>query len=130
MAGLLKRWPQPSRMLLTRAHKHHAMMCAGGGPHAQAENVGSLPRKAAGHCLALPADTVICMDSYVPADVTEAAQAISRRHAGHGERLPQLGEYGEVTPRTLLSGGCGCMQAALGRSETAQRSSLGSWLVG
>ncbi|KAL4436891.1 hypothetical protein ABPG75_004030 [Micractinium tetrahymenae] len=49
------------------------------------------------------ADTVICMDSYVPADVTEAAQAISRRHAGPGERLPRHEEYGEVTPRALLS---------------------------
>ncbi|KAL4432541.1 hypothetical protein ABPG77_000478 [Micractinium sp. CCAP 211/92] len=49
------------------------------------------------------ADTVICMDSYVPTDVTEAAQAISRRHAGAGGRLPRHDEYGEVTPRVLLS---------------------------
>ncbi len=44
------------------------------------------------------------MDSYVPTDVTEAAQAISRRHAGAGGRLPRHDEYGEVTPRVLLSG--------------------------
>ena len=51
-----------------------------------------------------PSDTVICMDSYNPLDVTERALAISRRHAGPGERLPRAKAYGDVTPRTLVSG--------------------------
>ena len=44
------------------------------------------------------------MDGYVPSDVTEAAQAISRRHAGTGASLPRHETYGDVTPRCLLSG--------------------------
>lgn len=67
------------------------------------------PSGTAGHKLAPRADTVICMDCYVPADVTDAAQAISRRHAGPDERLPRHEEYGEVTPRALLSGVCVCV---------------------
>jgi predicted ABC-class ATPase len=50
------------------------------------------------------ADTVIVMDAYVPSDATAAAKAIAARHAGAGDRLPQLPDYGEVTPRTLVSG--------------------------
>ncbi|KAI7846207.1 hypothetical protein COHA_000277 [Chlorella ohadii] len=50
------------------------------------------------------ADTVICMDEYLPADVTTQAQAISRRHAGPGDSLPRAERYGDVTPRTLKSG--------------------------
>jgi predicted ABC-class ATPase len=52
------------------------------------------------------ADTVICMDEYLPADVTAQAQAISRRHAGPGDSLPRPERYGDVTPRTLSSGKC------------------------
>ena len=51
-----------------------------------------------------PADTVICMDAYVPSDVTAAALAISARHAGKGDSLPCHTHYGDVTPRTLVSG--------------------------
>lgn len=49
------------------------------------------------------ADTVICMDAYVPSDVTAAALAISARHAGKGDSLPCHTHYGDVTPRTLVS---------------------------
>jgi hypothetical protein len=51
-----------------------------------------------------PADTVICMDCYIPSDVTQQAKAIAARHAGMGDALPRLAEYGAVTPRTLVSG--------------------------
>jgi hypothetical protein len=47
----------------------------------------------------------------VPADVTAQAQAISRRHAGPGETLPRQTEYGDITPRCLLTGGCGPLAA-------------------
>jgi hypothetical protein len=57
------------------------------------------------------ADTVICMEAYVPADVTAQAQAISRRHAGPGETLPRHTEYGDITPRCLLTGGWGLLAA-------------------
>lgn len=50
----------------------------------------------------LPADAVLLMDSYQPLDVTEQAQAIAARH---GRSLPRDERYGDVTPRTLLSGG-------------------------
>ncbi|KAI3425930.1 hypothetical protein D9Q98_007902 [Chlorella vulgaris] len=49
------------------------------------------------------ADTVICMDAYVPSDATAAARAISARHAGTGDRLPRHETYGDITPRTLAS---------------------------
>lgn len=50
------------------------------------------------------ADTVICMDEYLPADVTAQAQAISRRHAGPGDSLPRAEQYGDVTARSLVTG--------------------------
>lgn len=60
------------------------------------------------HPMVLPyriaADTVICMDAYVPSDATAAARAISARHAGTGDRLPRHETYGDITPRTLASG--------------------------
>ncbi len=75
-----------------------------GGPHCyflctwlQVDSVVSTP------CVCC-ADTVICMDEYLPADVTTQAQAISRRHAGPGDSLPRAERYGDVTPRTLASG--------------------------
>ncbi|GAB4823091.1 hypothetical protein N2152v2_010137 [Parachlorella kessleri] len=49
------------------------------------------------------ADTVVCMDSYLPKDVTHEAQAIAKRFAGLTGSVAHDQDYGPVTPRLLLS---------------------------